>query len=424
MFGDLFSKKKQKASTGGSKEKLTPPRKTPVREPGNGEKIFNLALTIAHPGIDDYWPKTTFSSRTSEKHGGVMGMFRKDRLSSDKVMDFHSAIIKNPKRSRENVEKQIQIYPNDPNLKMLVAISHHISTLDKTLKSDHRLAIQKIALYNAINALSNDGISFYNCENFVSIYFTFLDYLKNVQVNTYGIVSQTPNSESAKHKLTRAMSYCDTMNGEHDSVQRVIMRLKRGLTTSTYYSSIDFTTIKMAAQAVHQGKGDKEFEVGTARGIINYVYAISIIFAHIPLLSHLVDRVLNLIPHTIPELALRKHSIKGVRTFLNIKLAGIGGDRNEIIKMSNKFFADCTTCVHQFGNKPIQQAYQSDPYFNMAQLIQLVVDLYSSEERQTMLKTSIEAMRTVMDNDSTSNDKFGQLAREQIRKLDYLLNQY
>ena len=373
------------------------------------------ARAIPIPGRDDIWTieRLVVDKRQNKK---IFGLFNRKILSAEEIKDLRKSAIQSPGNTRARIKKLQKQHPNNPLLLMLSAICTSGMLMNSSNQKEVLRGL-KNATREATLALTADGISVYNCEHFFRIYFTMIDRFRRSQAKVYDSVSQNPRLEQLKRELVSAMKVIDLLSGDKSRVFKVLNHIKKKLKSSNYAATFEFSTIRDAVKFIEMGNYKEMLELGTAGEIIAYVYALSVAFARVPILSTLIDEILQLLPDSNKTLLLRKISIRSVRNFSKFKIATIEGDRESMAKIGQAIFKDNFAGIQKLEGQSLYQGYETDPFFNLAFVAELTVGLYNSDDHAKILNTALTAISSVVSRDMSKNHIFTDSANNHTQKL-------
>jgi len=380
-------------------------------------KRLEETMLLPIPGIYSYWNISEQIVKQAEKNEKRFGIFKKKELPQKTATELREQASESPGNTRIKILKLKKKFPENSTLGMLSAVCREQMMINSATEKKDRLIMLRSITREAAKALSNDGASIYNCESFLKIYFSLMDHFKRNQVNFYGVIHQDLEMEPIKKHVVLAMKYRELITVEQEKLNRMIAHLKNKFRSSTYVSPIDYKLIHTAIQAVDKGEEEKKLSIGIARDIVSATYAIGVIFAHIPVMSTMVDNIINLFPSANIKFQLRKVSIKSIRNFMNLKLASVTQNGDQMRAIAREIFRENKACVQAMKGIPIRHAFESDPFMNLAYLTVLSVGLFKQEEKKRLVDSAISAMRQVMTNDRSSTQKLTVMAGDHLVKL-------
>lgn len=380
-------------------------------------KRINDSTTLPIPARDDFWRIEKLSGPINDKK--ILGFFKRRGISQDEINDLRKSASQSPGNTRTRITKLKKQYPNNPTLFMLSAICTQGMLLNSSNQKEVLRGL-KVSAKEAALALISNGISVYNCENFFKIYFAMLDRFKRQQVKTYEEVIQDPRLENYKKKLVAAMRISDQMISDKSRVFNVLNHLKKKLKSSLYAAYFSFNMIRDAAKYVELGKPKEKMSMGTASEIVAYIYALTVAFARIPFLTTLVDEILELLPDAHKPILLRKISIRSVRNFSAFRIATIEGDRESMGKIGKIIFKENFAGVQKLEGQSLYQAYETDPFFNLAYVAELTLGIFKPEDHAKIMENAIQAIDNVIKRDMSKNHIFTEAANAHSHKLQLL----
>jgi len=386
----------------------------------NPELIKKIKEALATPLIekDEFWAIQEISS-ASKSDSKLLGLFKKKSLSPEEIKDLRKSAIQAPGNTRARIQKLKKQYPSNGVLFMLSAICTHGMLLNSSNQKEVLRGL-KIATKEAAIALSSNGISVYNCDNFFKIYFTFVDRFKRFQIKTYDTIKIDPRLDNQKNKLMSAMQIVDQLSSEKSKVLNVINHMKKKLKSSQYIVVFDFLRIKEAIRHIENGEIKQRVLIGTAAEVVAYVYALAIAFARTPILWGLTEELLKLFPETNRSLLLRRISVNSIRNFLKFKLATIEMDRDNMALIGKKILKESMHGVQKLEGQSLYQSYETDPFFNIAFIAEMTVGLYKEDDHRKIIDTAISAIDSLIKRDMSKNHVFTEPAQNHSHKLQNL----
>jgi hypothetical protein len=378
-------------------------------------KRIKETLEIPLPEKSPFW-RIEGLPDTKKGDRKILGIFKKKTLGIDEINDLRKSALQSPGNTRTKIAKLKKQYPDNPMLYMLSAICTHGMLLNS---ANHREVLKglKIATKEGAIALTSNGISVYNCENFFRIYFTYLDRLKRALVRNYEEVVQDPRLDSYRQQLMNAMQIADQLTGEKSKVFNILNFLKKKLKSSQYTINISFHSLREAIRKIELGNPKEKLTMGTAGEMIAYIYALCVGFARIPILWLLVDEVTRIFPDSNKALLVRKISIHSVRNFTRFKLAVIESDREKMAKIGKTIMKDNILGIQKLDGQSLYQSYETDPFFNLAFVAEMTAGLYRDDDHKKIVETALQAVETVIKRDMSKDHIFTESANNHSHKL-------
>lgn len=404
-----------------SKAKKTEPQETestPVSTDTGTSQYIKETISIPVEGKDSYWRIQDLS--LSESSEGLFSKFikRKD-LDPEEISNLKKDALQSPGNTRAKVQKLKKQFPTHSELYMLSAICTHGMLLNSSNR-DEVFRGMKYAAKEAATALMSNGISLYNCEAFYKIYFMMLERLKRAQAKSLGLISEDPRLANLRFPLTSAMKAVDFMISEKSKISNVLNHLKKKLKSSNYIALFNPMDIKDAAHKIEKGTPKEPCKIGTASEMISYVYAFGVTFAHTPLLSSLVDKIIRLLPDKDISLYVRKISINSIRRLTAYKLASAEGEKDEMIRIAQNIFKENLLGLSKFGNQAVYHSFEADLFFNLAYIAELTPGLFSDTEYLDVNEKAMKAMETLAEKDMSKNHSYMENANTHIRRLEQI----
>ena len=386
------------------------------------KKRLKEATTVPIPSNSESWniqPLNKIKGKTK-----FFGLVKNSKFSNSSLNEMRSQAVSSPGNTASKVNKMKRDNPNVPALYMISAICTYGMNLNS---SNHNVVLGGMtsAVKDAAKGLISDGISLYNCDNFFTIYYGMLDRLKRTQIKLLQEVRHDQRLRLHTRKLTEAMHLVDRLNMEKKKTLKIIAHLKKKLKANAYVSEFSFNDIPRAVQLIEQGSHKERVSFFSAGEFIAYLYALALVIARIPLLDPLVDKLLTLIPNEAINrgLMLRHVSINSTRNFIRYHLVSAQGNGGEAAKLAKLIFNENYSAMKKIEGQAIYQAYQCDPYFNLADITDLTSGgLFKKAEQMKMISTALEAAEAVIRRDMSKNHIFTEQATSYTHKLVELSN--
>ncbi|MBU2510827.1 hypothetical protein KJ966_05800 [bacterium] len=394
------------------------PVKTTLAEDSSINTRFKEAMAIPVPANHDHWFIEDLR-REGKKEGVLAKFLKKKALGVNEINDLKKEAIQSPGNTRTKIQKLKKLYPYNSELYMLSAVCTN-GMLMNSSNRDEVLRGLRFAVKEAATCLLNNGISLYNCESFFAIYFVMLDRFKRAQAKAHGLLTEDPKLVSLRNQLAPAMKSVDFMLSEKSKVVNVINHLKKKLKSSNYTALFDSTDIQEAANNIEKGKPKEPCKFGTATEMMSYVYALSMTFAHTPLLTRLVEKILKLIPDKDVSLLARKISISSIRRFGTFKLALAEQNKDEMIRIAQTILRENKMGLSKMGGQALYHSYEADLFLNLAYVVELTPGLFPPKEYIEMADKAIEAMQVLMEKDMSKEHSFTESAKTHLRRLNQL----
>lgn len=387
----------------------------------HAESINKKVQEVADLPIPGMGPSWHLEGMIREKKlgNGLFGIFGKKELSLEEIAELRKAAVIQPGQTQAKLAKLKKQHPGNPELLMLSAVCTHGNIMNSA--SGKQLEGFKSATRDAARCLLSNGISIYNAENFIRLYYLTLDRYKREQIKVFEEVRMDPRLDSLKHKLTLEMRLIDYLASDRKKILNILAQLKKKLKSSVYSQYFDFFSLAKACQLMSDGQGKETLEFCSAAEFIAFIYALAVAFAKIPILNPLTDRLLELIPPKNLNLALRRVSIASVRHFGQFRIATILGEREKMKKAGQVIYQENLNMVKKIENMALYQVYETDPFFNVGFIAELTAGMYEPKDQARMVQNAIAAMETVIKKDMSKNHVFTDSARNHTHKLAGLM---
>ena len=386
-------------------------------DPETLEKIKE-STKVPVPQKDDFWMIEN-SANLNKNSNRILGVFKRKSLSETEINELRKLAVQSPGNTRTRIQKLRKQYPDSALLTMLSAMCTYGMLLNSSNQKEVVRGL-KIATRDAATALLSNELSVYNLEQFTRIYFAYLDRFKRSQIRMYEKVLQDPRLDGAKRELLNAMQVVDQLISEKNRLQKIINHLKKKLRSSKFTANFKFIRIREAANFVVNGNAKEKCEMGTASETIAYVHAITSSLARIPILSPLVDKILEQMPDSNRVFLLRKVSINSARNFAKFRMASAEGDMVTMSKLGKIILKDNVIAVQKLEGQSLYQPYETDPFFNLAFVAELTAELYSPQDHHKILSSALGAMDAVIQRDMSKNHVFTETATMLSHKLNIM----
>ncbi|MCP4297278.1 MAG: hypothetical protein GY786_16880 [Proteobacteria bacterium] len=354
-----------------------------------------------------------------EKRGWLKSLIKKRDVKDEVIAELRRSAINAPGNTRVHIIKMQKKFPDNPSLMILSAICQQ-GMIASTANQKDVINGLSMATKDSVIALLSDGISLYNVESFLKIYFMYLDRFKRMQIRTYEQTRLDPRLESHKKGLQNTMHMVDFLSGDKKKSFAILAHMKKKLKTSHYTTYFHLTDIATAAQHIENGLEKEKLTIGSSKELIAYTYALCIAFARIPILSELTDMVLEKIPEINSQLYLRKVSIRSVRHFTLYRLYSLEGNREKMKNLGKAIYNENATAIQKVEGLTLHQVYESDPYFNLAYIAELTFGLFEPKVQEQMLNAALKAVENVIQRDMSNNHVFTDAANSHTHKLSAL----
>lgn len=381
---------------------------------------IEIATKLPLPATNSFWVIEADTLTGSGKKG-LLGFLKKKDLTEEEIAVLRQEVEKAPGQARVKIQMLMKKHSATPSLLSLSAFCTYRMVQNSSNRKNALNGI-KNAAKEAATALLNDGISLYNVENFLTIYFDYLGKLKRFQISTYKSVRETGRHLASKKNLATAIKLCDSMLEDKNRAVKVLIQIKGKFKSSSYTAVWRFADIQMAAKKVEQNDFKAMCGPAEAREIIVYILAITEIFSRIPFLSPLVDKILAFIPETTTSFSLRKSAIQVTRAFSQLNVDLQEGDMERVRTIGRQIFKTTSENMNKISDQPIKQSFEADPYFQLSRMAVLTFGMYESKEQKAILDKSLSAMKKVVKIDMTKNNVYTATAQNMVGKLMNLMS--
>jgi len=388
----------------------------PVIGEGHLGKRLEESLSIPVPSKDEFWRIEL------PKDGGLFGgrlfeQFRK-KLTDDDLADLRRRASQSPGKTLTEIQRILKDFPNNPTLLMLAAICIYGINVNSS-NSGAMLGPLKLATKCAATALICDGVSMYNAENFLRLYRLMLERYKR----SFDKLSKELRGERGslqKLKLDYAESMIWLLDEDAVKAVELISHLKKRTLVNASNYQFTFTRLVKAADALKAEKPKEGAGSFNAKDTISFGYGLAVAFARIPILSPLVDKILEVIPPLTNELSLRRASILSVQSFSTLRIAQLDKAELKIRELGKTLFDINFDAMQLMDTTPVTQSFEADPFINLSNATVGTSKLFPTGEQARMLTISTTAIQTLIRKDQTKSQGFAEIAQSHLRRLSKL----
>jgi len=370
------------------------------------------------PAIDDSWGLTKVPKSASKKR--LFGLLKPKELGYEMMADLRKASIMSPGNTMMEVQKLRKSHPSEPSLLMLSATCASGMMLNSA-SSRGIMDGLKAACRDAGGALLADGLSLYNLDAFLNIYFNYLNRYKREQAAVYKLVQNDHRLDSEKRKIGKAIGAVEYLHAEKAKNQAILGHLKKKLKSSLYTSVWHSMEIRSAIKAVEAGKNKEETSIGTAIEMVSHLYAMLIALARVPMATPVVDSLLELFPDGNINLFLRKRSVIGIRRMSAVKLAQALGDRKAVAQQASLMFKECAMVLGKIEGQVVKQSFEAEPYINAALAAQITTGLLHPEEQIQRLEFALKTMQNLIRFDMSKGHRYTEAANTYTHSLNNMI---
>ncbi|MCG8334145.1 MAG: hypothetical protein MJE63_06485 [Proteobacteria bacterium] len=404
-------------------DKKQPEKQTPEQAASPLEEKLvedtKIASELPIPDKNEYWV-ITVAGKSQKKKRKLLPFLKGKELTEEDISQLRDSVDKAPGRAKAQLQEVIKDNPENADLMILFALCSYRNVLNSSNRKGALEGLKK-ACKDAAIALQKDGISLYNCEKFFDIYFEYLGRLKRFQVATYNKLGETVRQQELKKQLEASIKMCDKLIDEKTRISKVFNQIKGRFKSSSYNLPWEFADIKLAGAKVEQGEYRHQCGPAESRQLVVYILAILDVFARIPILTSLVDTILQQIPEGSPDLYLRKASVQATRAFTNFELMVREGDTDKVRAYGRQIYKTSSENLQQLANQHVKQSFEADPYFNLSRVTIMTFGLYNAEEQNDMLRTALKAIKRLLKLDMSKTRVFTQTALKMEFKLTSLM---
>lgn len=376
-----------------------------------------LAMDLPVAEQNSYW--TISAPSAAPKKNRLLSFLKRQNLSEEELIQLRTDIESVPGKAKVKIQDLLKENPHNADLMLLYSLCTYRMVFNS---SNRKGALEglRTAVKGAASALLNDGISLYNCEKFLVIYFEYLNRLKRFQVTTYRSLGETVRQQELRKQLEATIKMCDNLYDEKKRGIKVLNQIKGRFKSSSYSVPWKFEHIRLAGKKLE--KDDPRYICGPleSKQLIVLMMAMMDMFARIPVLFPLVEMVLGLIPEGTLDLYLRKASVQSRRAFTQLGLLIQEGDRDRMRNLGRQIYKSNFGILQQIRTHHVKQAFEADPYYNLCRATIMTFGLYKEEEQTEMLQTSIKSIKQLIELDQSKTKSFGPLAEKIEAKLSNL----
>ncbi len=373
---------------------------------------------IPIPGMGESWYLSPIV-KNKGSNLNILHLFGKKKISDEELIELRKTSILQPGNTQTKVQKLKKQYPGNPELMMISAICTQGMMANSGMGK--QLEGYKAATRDAGTALMSNGLSLYNAENFIKLYFMMLERYKREQNKVFDELRHDPRLQAQKQKMAHEMQLVDYLTMDRKKSLNILAHLKKKIKSSAYSQYFDVFSVAKACQMISDGKQKETLDFCSAGEFIAYLYALAIAFAKIPILSPLVDQILEGMNTSNMGVRLRRVSVSSVRHFSQLRIAAILNEQTKMKKLGSMIYQENLTYVKKMENAALYQVYETDPFFNLAHMAELTFGLYESSDQPKIVRNAIVAMETVIKKDMSPNHVFTELAKTHTYKLGELI---
>ncbi len=382
---------------------------------GEGPLMVRLeeALSLPIPARSDYW-SISLPNVTKRLGSQLFGLVKKD-LPDPELDELRKLAAQSPGNTLALIQKQLKFYPYNPSLLMLSAICTHGINVNSANPLGMFSAL-KLANRDAASALIYDGVSLYNAENFFRLYHLLMErYKRHFDKLHKELRGEKLAIEKAKLDFAETLGWL--LADEEAKASNIISHLKKRILSNANPHYFTFARIAKAAEAIEAGKPKEMVGFFNATETITFVYAMAVAFARVPILHPLIDRLLEAMPASNLMLALRRVSISSVRLNLLMKLAVAEKAEERMRQIGRILFQENMAAVNQMEPHGVFQAFEADPFINLATATINTAGLFQGGEQAKMVAVALTAMESLVKKDQSKAKNFAQTAQSHIRVL-------
>ncbi|MDT8445427.1 MAG: hypothetical protein RRB13_00860 [bacterium] len=379
------------------------------------------ALPLPIPDEDNSWDLPKLAK--GKEKGALFGLLKKKELPFETLAELRKSAVMSPGNTLLEVQRLRKKFPSDATLMMLSATCTNGMMTNSSSKKGVLEGL-KGATREAGGALLADGLSLFNCDNFLAIYYNYLNRLKREQAAVIKQIINEPRLNSEKLNIGKSLSACDYLSGDKTKNQAIMGHLKKKIKSSKFTTPWSFNDIRGALKAIEANNLKEEFGIGTAQELVSFTYAVMVAFARIPMLWPVVETVLEMFPENNMPLFLRKRSVIGVRRINHVKIAQARQDRTAMAKSASALFKESLAVLGKIEGQPVRQPYESEPYFNLALAAQIAMGTLHPEEQLNLLRTSLKYMENLIKLDMSKNHRYTETAKQYTHMLSEMINSF
>lgn len=188
--------------------------------------------------------------------------------------------------------------------------------------------------------------------------------------------------------------------------------LRKVIKSSYYVKPYPISDLQKACTFFEAGKKTEDVGLGTAKDLLSIYYMLGSVSCRVPVLDEFTQNILNNFVENNESIILRKKSIYNIQQFQKMKFHIIDKEWQKVKSISDQIFNSNLSLTKIISKHMIKQAYEADPFFNVAKVVNMTFGLYGEEEDKNRVKIAMETMNYLMKNDMSENQKFSPVAQK------------
>jgi hypothetical protein len=398
----------------------TVPSAEPVDE--HIKKRIEVAMNLPLPGHKHADWSFDNPLLTSQKKAGWLKYFQSSPIKDEEILQLRKSAVRSPGITKTKIVSLLNKHPHIASLYMIRAICNYANLREEHSSKSRALIGYQRSIKDGMVPLVNNEISLYNTENFFAIYYGYLERLKAEQGRVDSLIKADPRLEDQRKPFYRIRRETEILLSSKRKAENIINQLKKVFKTGRYFTPISYKDIKAACAAFIKGEPKKTIKSGTAEEIISIIYTLTTVFAQIPILSALVNEILNCFPSESEALAQRKHAITSFVKLQSYKLLMLQGNVENTLEKGRALFAENLEHTKAFLGKPIRHSYEVEPFFNVVNITLSLAGILTKFDFAEVIKDAIMCMQMVIQHDVTKQHRYTPMAKNYTMKLTTYLD--
>ncbi|MGK0290422.1 MAG: hypothetical protein ACI86H_001881 [bacterium] len=374
-------------------------------------------LVVPTWGDDDHNWKVKNHFLESDKKGWL-GFFQGTELDSSIVSELRKEFHTSAGVVLGKVQTLLKKHPENPDLLILDAACK----VEFNDKSKEFLTVLRFATKQCLRAISNNGISVYNIEKFMSIYFRYLHELRLEQIS---LIQRENYQKTYPHEYRKQLSQkiieSTVFLNEKIKVDFLMRSLKQKVKSSRYYLNITVKDVIKAWNHVDKEQPEAEGKVGNARTTVDALFMVISIFSRIPVLKDLNKDILAILADSSVNYYLRQLSVLTNEQMIRYRITKASGQpqlQRDILLQS---YQENLRGIRRMQGRPILTKYHAEPFLAIINITFLMNLFATDRELEGMLRKCLEATYLIMTQDETEKKQFAAVAHKYKNRIKALL---
>jgi len=302
-------------------------------------------------------------------------------------------------KAREIISKKMKQFPYWGDLYSLKAVQLYLDLMQSGISTN-----KLDALYDPLKLITkglyNEGVSIFNANWFMTIYFKYLELLKERLSKEYDFGLHHADAEvrkSSERLYMKILKISRMMQVKNQLVSLTSLNNKlKG--NSILTEVISLHEIKLSCQAVAGKNPNKKLYTGkTANSVIYVTLVLNSLFARIPMLKEMVSKTLKTIPDLNRDFILQKQMIVNNGYLNDFLLAMASGNQEHAKTISDNMYRQCRKSIEYYlENALLTQPHEVDLFTKAAWISKEARVINSDEENKKRLRQSDEYMNILI----------------------------